>query len=116
MRMTWAELGFLHWEIPAAVLRPLVPDVLTIDTFEGRAFVGLVPFTMRGVRPVWSPSVPWLSNFHEVNVRTYVHHQGRDPGVWFLGLGAGALLVGLAGTLATRSVVSTPPATTLRQA
>jgi uncharacterized protein YqjF (DUF2071 family) len=88
MRMTWADLGFLHWEIPVAVLRPLVPDALEIDAFEGRAFVGLVPFTMKGVRPVWAPSVPWLSNFHETNVRTYVHHQGRDPGVWFLSLDA----------------------------
>src|SRR6266511_34255 len=51
MRMTWADLGFLHWEVAAAALRPLVPDALEIDTFEGRAFVGLVPFTMRGVRP-----------------------------------------------------------------
>jgi uncharacterized protein YqjF (DUF2071 family) len=88
MRMTWADLGFLHWEIPEPVLRPLVPGALEIDTFEGRAFVGLVPFTMRGVRPIWSPSIPWLSSFHEVNVRTYVHHQGRDPGVWFLSLDA----------------------------
>ncbi|HSB60176.1 MAG TPA: DUF2071 domain-containing protein, partial [Vicinamibacteria bacterium] len=59
-----------------------------VDTFEGRAFVGLVPFTMRGVRPVWSPSIPWLSSFHEVNVRTYVHRGGRDPGVWFFSLDA----------------------------
>jgi uncharacterized protein YqjF (DUF2071 family) len=62
MRMTWADLGFLHWEVPVTALRPLVPSVLEIDTFEGRAFVGLVPFTMRGVRPIWAPSVPWLSS------------------------------------------------------
>lgn len=88
MRMTWADLAFLHWEVPAASIRPLVPEGLEIDTFEGRAFIGLVPFTMRGVRPVWSPSLPWLSSFHEVNVRTYVHLRGRDPGVWFLSLDA----------------------------
>jgi len=88
MRMAWLDLGFLHWEVEAAALRPLVPDALEIDTFEGRAFVGLVPFTMRGVRPAWAPPLPWLSRFHEVNVRTYVHRQGRDPGVWFLCLEA----------------------------
>ncbi len=88
MRMTWADLGFLHWEVAAAALRPLVPDALEIDTFEGRAFVGLVPFTMRGVRPAWAPPLPWLSRFHEVNVRTYVHRKGRNPGVWFLCLEA----------------------------
>ena len=88
MRMIWADLGFLHWEVDAAALRPRVPDALEIDTFEGRAFVGLVPFTMRGVRPAWAPPLPWLSRFHEVNVRTYVHRKGRDPGVWFLCLEA----------------------------
>lgn len=88
MRMIWADLGFLHWVVPVAALRPLVPDALEIDTFDGLAFVGLVPFTMRGVRPSWAPALPWLSTFHEVNVRTYVHHQGRDPGVWFLSLDA----------------------------
>ena len=88
MRMIWADLGFLHWVVPVAALRPLVPDALEIDTFDGLAFVGLVPFTMRGVRPSWAPALPWLSRFHEVNVRTYVHHQGRDPGVWFLSLDA----------------------------
>jgi uncharacterized protein len=88
MRMIWADLGFLHWTVPVAVLRPLVPEALEIDTFDGLAFVGLVPFTMRGVRPRSFPALPWLSSFHEVNVRTYVHHLGRDPGVWFLSLDA----------------------------
>jgi hypothetical protein len=88
MRMIWADLGFLHWSVPVAALRPLVPDALEIDTFDGLAFIGLVPFTMRGVRPRWAPALPWLSSFHEVNVRTYVHHRGRDPGVWFLSLDA----------------------------
>lgn len=69
-------------------MRPLVPVRLAIDTFEGEAFVGIVPFTMHGVRPRWAPPVPWLSKFHETNVRTYVHHDGRDPGVWFFSLDA----------------------------
>ena len=85
---TWQTLLFMHWRVPVAVLRPLIPQALEIDTYEGHAFVGLVPFTMRSVRPVWSPSVPGVSNFHETNVRTYVHFQGRDPGVWFFSLDA----------------------------
>lgn len=84
----WAELLFLHWELPPAVLTALLPAGLTLDTFEGRAYVGVVPFTMTGIRPWWAPPLPWLSAFHEVNVRTYVHHGGRDPGVWFLSLDA----------------------------
>jgi uncharacterized protein YqjF (DUF2071 family) len=81
-------LLFLHWEMDPDVLRQHLPPGLILDTFDGRAYVGLVPFTMRNVRPVWSPPLPWLSHFHEVNVRTYVHHQGSEPGVWFFSLDA----------------------------
>jgi uncharacterized protein len=88
LRQSWLDLLFLHWPVPVEALRPLIPPRLEIDTHEGQAYVGLVPFTMTGVRPVWSPAVPGLSNFHEVNVRTYVHLEGRDPGVWFLSLDA----------------------------
>ncbi len=55
---TWLDLLFLHWRVPASMLRPLIPAELEIDTFEGDAFVGVVPFAMRDVRPVWAPSVP----------------------------------------------------------
>ena len=69
-------------------LQRMIPPELTIDTFEGKAYVGLVPFTLTGVRPVMAPPLPWISTFHEVNVRTYVHLAGRDPGVWFFSLDA----------------------------
>lgn len=88
MYQRWAYLLFLHWEVPEAMLRPLIPPELTIDTFDGRAYVGLVPFTMTDVRPVGIPAVPGISNFHETNVRTYVHHRGKNPGVWFFSLDA----------------------------
>jgi uncharacterized protein YqjF (DUF2071 family) len=84
----WRDLAFVHWRVPPAALRPLVPDALAIDTFEGDAFVGIVPFTMQGVRPRWAPAVPGISCFHETNVRTYVHRGGADPGVWFFSLDA----------------------------
>ena len=88
MHQNWHHLLFLHWEIPVAELQRLVPPELTIDTFEGKAYVGLIPFTLTGVRPVFTPPLPWLSEFHEVNVRTYVHHRGANPGVWFFSLDA----------------------------
>jgi uncharacterized protein YqjF (DUF2071 family) len=87
-RQAWHSLSFLHWRVPASALRALVPRELSIDTFDGDAFVGIVPFTMTGVRPLWAPPVPGISNFHETNVRTYVHHEGRNPGVWFFSLDA----------------------------
>ena len=88
MHQRWARLLFLHWEMPAEALRPLLPPGLDLDLFEGRAYVGLVPFTMTGVRPLGFPAVRGLSNFHEVNVRLYVHRRGQAPGVWFLSLDA----------------------------
>jgi uncharacterized protein len=87
-RQQWFDLLFLHWKVPVATLRDLLPRELEVDTFEGDAYVGLVPFTMRGVRPLWAPPVPGISNFHETNVRTYVLREGRDPGVWFFSLDA----------------------------
>lgn len=84
----WRRLAFVHWRVPIAALRPLVPEALAIDTFDGEAFVGIVPFTMQGVRPRWAPVIPGISNFHETNVRTYVHRDGKDPGVWFFSLDA----------------------------
>ena len=88
MYQEWRHLLFVHWEVPAGPLQALLPPGLDLDTYDGRAFVGLVPFTMRGVRPRRLPGDPCLSNFHETNVRTYVHRDGRDPGVWFFSLDA----------------------------
>jgi uncharacterized protein YqjF (DUF2071 family) len=82
---SWRDLLFIHWRLPAAAIAPLLPPELSLDTWEGDAWVGLVPFRMSGVRPWWSPcSVRFL----ETNVRTYVHFRGRDPGVWFFSLEA----------------------------
>jgi len=88
MRQLWRDLLFLHWPIAPAEIQSRLPPGLTVDTFDGIAYIGLVPFSMLGVRPVWSPPVPGLSAFHEVNVRTYAHRNGRDPGVWFFSLDA----------------------------
>ena len=88
LHQNWHHLLFLHWEVPYAELQKLVPSRLTVDTFEGKAYIGLVPFTLTGVRPVGTPPLPWISHFHEVNVRTYVHLDGSDPGVWFFSLDA----------------------------
>jgi len=88
IRQDWHHLLFLHWEVPPSELQALLPPGLDLDTFEGKAYIGLVPFTLTGVRPILTPPLPWISSFHEVNVRTYVHRGGRDPGVWFFSLDA----------------------------
>ena len=99
MRMRWRHLLFVHWPVEAEALRPLVPPALEIDTFDGRAWVGLIPFTMEDVSPRLAPRLPWrgVTDFHECNVRTYVYPRGMkdDPaahGVWFFSLDAASRL------------------------
>ena len=90
MKMRWHELLFMHWPVPAASLRPHVPRALDIETFDGSAWLGVVPFRMTGVRPRLVPPLPGLSAFPELNVRTYVVPAGtrEKPGVWFFSLDA----------------------------
>lgn len=89
--MRWRDLLFAHWVVDAAALRPLIPPRLEIDTFDGRAYVGVVPFRMEDTAPRGLPALPYLSAFAEVNVRTYVRHDGL-AGVWFFSLDAGRRL------------------------
>jgi len=88
MRQRWHDLLFLHWRVPAGALRPLVPAPLALDTREGSAWLGVIPFRMTGVR---RRGWPWGLSFCELNVRTYVVAEGK-PGVWFLSLDAASAL------------------------
>jgi len=83
----WDRLLFLHFEVPEEAIRARVPKRLEVDTFGGRAFVSVTPFTVTGARLRGVPPVPGLSRFHELNVRTYVR-MGEDRGVWFFSLDA----------------------------
>jgi uncharacterized protein YqjF (DUF2071 family) len=87
MHQSWGKLLFIHWPIEATLLRPLIPAGLEIDTFDGKAWIAEVPFTMWDIRafPPYIPAVPGLRAMHELNVRTYVHFAGV-PGVWFFSL------------------------------
>ena len=87
MHQTWGKLLFMHWPIDEKLLRPLIPSQLSIDTFDGSAWIGVVPFTMWGIRASFLPPIPGTSAFHELNVRTYVHRDGV-PSVWFFSLDA----------------------------
>jgi uncharacterized protein YqjF (DUF2071 family) len=91
MRMTWHDLLFAHWALAPDTLRPLVPPPLSLDTFEGRAWLGVVPFHMSDVAPRGIPALPGVSAFPELNVRTYVTVGGK-PGVLFFSLDAGSRL------------------------
>jgi len=115
MRQSWRDLLFLHWRADPDAITAQLPDGLTLDLYDGVAYVGLVPFNMRGVRPIGLPPFAPLSNFGEINVRTYVHHDGRDPGVWFFSLDAGSILAVIGARVGYHlpyfqaDIVQTPP-------
>ena len=87
IRMIWHDLLFAHWPVNARELREQLPPGIELDTFDGQAWIGVVPFHMSGIRPRGLPPLPWLSAFPELNLRTYVVAEGK-PGVWFLTLDA----------------------------
>jgi uncharacterized protein len=86
LQMQWKKLLFLHWSWDAREIQATLPAGLFADTFDGKAWLAIVPFFMRRVHPMPLPCLPWLSNFLELNVRTYVHDGAGVPGVWFYSL------------------------------
>jgi len=90
MTQRWNDLLFLHYEVPPEMLRVLVPEALELDTYQRRAWLSISPFWMSHLRPPGIPSIPWISQFAELNVRTYVTYKGK-PGVYFFSLDASHL-------------------------
>ncbi len=107
MTQWWRDLLFAHWPVDAAAIRSLVPGSLEVETFEGRAWVAVVPFRMSGVRVRLTPPLPWISHFAELNVRTYVRPKLKGegkPGVYFWSLEASNPLA----VMAARSLFHLP--------
>ena len=96
LKMNWRNLLFMHWRVDTELMESLLPDGLRVDSFDGCAWVGLIPFTMDGTRPRGIPPLPGVSRFHECNVRTYVLHDGV-PGIWFFSLDAASRLAVMGG-------------------
>ncbi|MBP7948856.1 MAG: DUF2071 domain-containing protein [Verrucomicrobiales bacterium] len=89
MHNRWTDLLFLHWSFAPESVQALLPPGLTVDAFGDRAWIGVVPFGMERIRPVWLPPIPGLSWFLEMNLRTYVTcDKTGEPGVWFFSLDA----------------------------
>jgi uncharacterized protein YqjF (DUF2071 family) len=91
MMQRWHDLLFAHWRCPVSALRPLIPDALEIEIYDGSAWIGVIPFYMSGVRMRGAPPVPTANAFEELNVRTYVTLDGR-PGLWFFSLDCTSVL------------------------
>ena len=86
MKQEWHNLLFLHWSIPVRTIRQHIPKELDIDTYEDSAWIGIIPFQMRRLRPSFAFSIPPISNFTEINLRTYVKDKYNRKGVWFFSL------------------------------
>src|SRR5687767_11115562 len=95
MHQNWENLLFLHWPIDPVAIRPLIPEGLEIDTFDGKAWIGITPFALTGLRVLSMPPIPGLDLFIELNVRTYVQYKGV-PGIWFFSLDVSKLIPVLA--------------------
>lgn len=90
----WHEVLFLHWAVQPELLKQFVPDALQIQSFKGQAWVSLVVFRLKNVRPRYLPPVPPISNVDEINIRTYVQFKGK-PGIYFLSMEMGKSLSNL---------------------
>ena len=101
MKQGWSDLASVHWRYEAADVARLLPHGLEVDTFDGSAWVGLLPFSMQGIGVPGLPGVPYLGSFPEVNVRTYVRRNGI-AGVWFFSLDVNRLVPALVARVAYR--------------
>lgn len=81
----WNNAVFLHWQVNESELRKLVPEDIEIDLFDGKPWVSVVAFTMEKIRPRSLPAFPLISDFDEINIRTYVKYNGKT-GVYFLSI------------------------------
>jgi hypothetical protein len=103
MTQSWHNLLFAHWPVDADALRSKMPPGLPLDLHEGQAWIGIVPFRMTNVAPRFVPALPFVSEFAEINVRTYVTIGGR-PGVYFFSLDAESAVA----VAAARSILRLP--------
>ena len=104
LHQRWDELAYFHWSYEPEVVQRLLPDGVRVDSFDGRSWVGLIPFEMRRVQLGPTPPIPYLSHFIEINVRTYVvDAQGRRA-IWFFSLDVPRIAI----VAVARSVFSLP--------
>lgn len=98
MTQRWNDLLFAHWPVAAQQIAPLLPEGIQVDTHQGSAWLGVVPFWLDRIRIRGVPAIPGARSFPDLNLRTYVRDQHTGtPGVYFFSLDASNLLaVGMA--------------------
>lgn len=91
MTQTWNHVLFAHWAVDSEAIRGRIPAALELETFNGKAWIGILPFLLTNMRPRFLPPFPFVSRFPELNVRTYVSYKGI-PGIYFFSLDAASRL------------------------
>ncbi|MGX1079366.1 uncharacterized protein YqjF (DUF2071 family) [Bacillus sp. SLBN-57] len=81
MTQTWNHVLFAHWAVDPEAIRGQIPAALELETFNGKAWIGILPFLLTNMRPRFLPPFPFISRFPELNVRTYVAYKGV-PGIY----------------------------------
>lgn len=94
----WRNLLLVHWEFDIPYLQSLLPQGLYLDTYDQKAYVGVIPFVMQNIKPAFFGNIPGI-NFYELNVRTYVYDNEGNPGVWFLSLDASSWIAAKVGQI-----------------
>lgn len=80
------DLLFFHWKVDPVQVQRTLPPGLTVDTYNDLAYVGIVPFMVCDARPRGLPAVGFVSDFLELNIRTYVVDRTGAPGIWYYAL------------------------------
>lgn len=112
LRTSWETLTFVHWRCPPEQIQALLPNGLTVDVYDGAAWLGLTPFVMANMRPLGVPDLQAskpnrladMSSTPETNVRTYVRGPDGRDGLWFLSLDIGTAVL----AAALRAAVGAP--------
>jgi uncharacterized protein len=89
----WNDLLFAHWPVPAAAIAALLPEGLQVDTFQGAAWLGIVPFWLDRLKVRGVPRIPVFRSLPDLNLRTYVREEhSRGRGLYCFSMDAGNLL------------------------
>jgi hypothetical protein len=100
MTQKWEDLLFLNFPVTPETMRQHIPSGLELDTYEGKAWITVIPFRITDMRMRMLPSFPYIRKFLELNVRTYVKKDGI-PGIYFFSLDASKLLPVLGARMTT---------------
>ena len=92
MCQNWESLTFLHWRYDRSSIQARLPVGLEVDAFDGSAWIGLTAFHLTDLKPPHTIALPWISNFPETNLRTYVRGPDGESGIWFFSLDAARLI------------------------